>query len=488
MRARQEGKTQATSSAQAGFSERTTRRLAKNGYRPARARRDWKTRNDPFEAVWNTELVPLLESEPKLKARTLLEKLQAKYEGKYSDKLLRTLQRRLRHWKAVSGPTKEIIFRQNHPPGWQGISDFTDASKLRVTIRGEPLSHILYHYRLSFSGWAYGQIIFGGESFTAVSEGLQNAFWHSGGVPETHRTDSLSAAYKNCSDKTKEEFTKDYRELCQHYGTEPTRNNKGVSHENGSIESPHRHLKDRIDQILMLRGSRDFDSIDEYKTFIREIFVRQNKRVAKEFAEEVAALRPLPERRTANYVEERVRVTTSSTIVVKSIVYSVPSRLIGSMIKVHIYDDRLECYVGGDFVVKLPRLRKGKERRHLVDYRHVVGSLIHKPQAFRHYIYKDDMFPTFAFRQAWERLDSALNDREACREFVKILRDAARPGGEKLVNDYLEGCLVRNETPSSSAVRALFAKVDVQIPSLCRKQGELTDYNVLLGSLREANA
>jgi hypothetical protein len=238
----------------------------------------------------------------------------------------------------------------------------------------------------------------------------------------------------------------------------------------------------------MLRGSRDFDSIDEYKTFIREIFVRQNKRVAKEFAEEVAALRPLPERRTANYVEERVRVTTSSTIVVKSIVYSVPSRLIGSMIKVHIYDDRLECYVGGDFVVKLPRLRKGKERRHLVDYRHVVGSLIHKPQAFRHYIYKDDMFPTFAFRQAWERLDSALNDREACREFVKILRDAARPGGEKLVNDYLEGCLVRNETPSSSAVRALFAKVDVQIPSLCRKQGELTDYNVLLGSLREANA
>jgi len=346
----------------------------------------------------------------------------------------------------------------------------------------------LYHYRLPFSGWEYGQVMLGGESFTALSEGLQNAFWYSGGVPETHRTDSLSAAYKNCSNKAKEEFTKDYRDLCQYYGTEPTRNNKGVSHENGSIESPHRHLKDRVDQTLMLRRSRDFDSIDDYKAFIREIFVGQNKRVAKEFAEEVAALRPLPERRTVDYAEERVHVTTSSTIVVKSIVYSVPSRLIGSMIKVHIYDDRLECYVGGDFVVKLPRLRKGKERRHFVDYHHVVGSLIRKPQAFRRYIYRDDLFPTFAFRQTWESLDDKLDDREACREFVKILYDAARPDGERLVNDYLEDCLDRKEIPSSAGVRALFTGLDVQIPVLRGKQGELADYDALIGLAKEVSA
>ena len=488
MRARQEGKKQAVSSAQAGFSERTARRLARNGHRPAKALRDWRTRSDPFESVWETELVPLLEAEPKLQARTLLERLQAKYEGKYPNKLLRTLHRRIQQWKAISGPEKEVIFRQTHPPGWQGISDFTDATKLYVTLHGEAFPHILYHYRLPFSGWEYGQVMLGGESFAALSEGMQNAFWYSGGVPETHRTDSLSAAYKNCSNKTKEEFTKDYCELCQHYGIEPTRNNKGISHENGSIESPHRHLKSRMDQALMLRVSRDFDSIDDYKAFVREIFAGQNKRVAKEFVEESAVLRPLPERRTADYAEERVRVTTSSTIFIKGVTYSVPSRLIGMMVKVHVHDDRLECYVGGDFTVKLPRLRKGKERRHYVDYRHIVGSLVRKPQAFRRYIYRDDLFPTFAFRQAWERLDGALDNREACREFVKILRDAARPGGEKVVNDYLEDCLNRSEIPSSSAVRVLFVGSDLRVPLLREQHVELADYNVLLTYPREVSA
>ena len=487
MGARQERKTQAASSAQAGFSERTARRLARNGHRPAKALRDWRTRSDPFDAVWETELLPLLEAEPKLKARTLLGRLQAKYEGSYPNKLLRTLQRRLQRWKAISGPAKEVIFRQNHPAGWQGISDFTDAAELCVTLRGEAFPHILYHYRLPFSGWEYGQVMLGGESFAALSEGLQNAFWYSGGVPETHRTDSLSAAYKNCPNKAKEDFTKDYRELCQHYGMEPTRNNKGVSHENGSIESSHRHLKSRLDQALMLRGSRDFDSIGDYRAFVRELLVEHNKRVAKEFAEEGAALRPLPERRTVDYAEDRVRVTTSSTISIRDVTYSVPSRLIGMLMKVHVYDDRLECYVGGDFAVKLSRLRRTKKRRHFVDYRHVVGSLVRKPQAFRRYIYREDLFPTFAFRQTWEKLDGTLDNREACREFVKILSEAARPGGEKIVNDYLEGCLGRSEIPSSAAVRALFVGPNVQLPLLRGAHVELADYNALL-SLKEVSA
>ena len=485
MEARIEGKTQAVSAARAGFSERTARRLAHNDHRPARAHRSWRTRNDPFAEVWEKELVPLLEAGPRLQARTLLERLQAGHEGRFPDKLLRTLQRKVRRWKAVSGPKKDVIFRQNHPPGWQGISDFTDASKLGITVRGDLFHHILYHYRLSFSGWEYGQVILGGESFTALAEGLQNAFWQAGGVPETHRTDSLSAAYKNCSDKAKEEFTKDYAELCQHYGTEPTRNNKGISHENGSIESPHRHLKNRVDQALMLRGSRDFDSIDDYKAFIRGIFESQNKRIAQDFAEELSALRPLPERRTTDYAEERVGVTTSSTIFVRSVTYSVPSSLIGMTLKVHLYDDRLECFVGGDCVAKLPRLRKNKGRKHFIDYHHVIHGLARKPQAFRRYIYKDDLFPTFAFRQAWEKLDGSLSDRKACKEFVKILKDAARPDGEKVVNEYLETCLREGRLPSSAAVKALFIKQDTQVPKLREQSNTPADYDILLNVSRE---
>jgi hypothetical protein len=480
MQFKQQGKTKAVSAAQAGFSERSVRRIESRTFQTPNEKRHWKTRSDPFELVWQSELVPLLEAEPKLEARTLLEELQQRHEGQYPDKLLRTLQRRVKQWKAVSGPDKEVIFRQKHPPGWQGISDFTDANELGITIRGVPLDHLLYHYRLSFSGWDFVQVVLGGESFSALAEGVQNAIWNSGGVPETHRTDSLSAAYKNCSDKSKEEFTKFYRELCEHYGMEPTRNNKGASHENGSIESPHRHTKNRINQALMVRKSRDFDSLDMYRAFIREINMSCNKRVEKAFAEERAFLKPLPERKTSDYVEDRARVTTSSTIFVKEVTYSVPSRLIGMTLKIHVYDDRLECYAGGDHVVTLQRLRKNKKRLHHIDYRHIVGTLVRKPQAFRNYIYRDELFPTFAFRQTWEVLDEQLDGRQACREFVKILNEAARPEGEKKVNDYLEVCLASGNVPTSDGAKAVFKESQVLHPQLKGNNPEPSDYDALL--------
>ncbi len=400
MQSRQNKKSVTVSAAQARFSERSAYRINKKQCNSKKAKRHWKTRPDPFEAVWQNELVPLLEASPKLEARTLLEELQKRYPSQYPEKQLRTLQRRVKKWRAISGPEKEVIFRQKNPPGWQGISDFTNADELAVTIRGEPFQHLLYHFRLSFSGHEFAQVVQGGESYPALAEGVQNAFWSIGGVTETHRTDSLSAAYKNCSDKAKEEFTESYRQFCEHYGTEPTRNNKGVSHENGSIESPNGHLKNRLDQALMLRGSRDFNSLDEYKAFLQDLIQRQNKRVEKAFLEERAFLHPLPERKACDYLEERVRVTTSSTIAVKSIIYSVPSRLIGMMLKVHLYDDRLECYVGGDHTITIKRLRAHKKKSHHIEYRHVIGTLVRKPQAFHNYVYRDALFPTFAFRQA----------------------------------------------------------------------------------------
>ena len=482
MQSKERGKSSKVAAAQAGFSERSVYNIASRSFKAARIKREWKTRIDPFEAVWQSELVPLLEFSPQLEARTLLEELQRRYPGQYPDKQLRTLQRRVQKWKALSGPDKEVIFRQKNPPGWQSISDFTDANELGVTIQGEPFQHILYHFRLSFSGYEFAQVVQGGESYSALAEGLQNAFWNIGGVTETHRTDSLSAAYKNCSDKAKEEFTESYRQFCDHYGIEPTRNNKGISHENGAIESPHGHLKNRLDQALMLRGSRNFNSLNEYRSFLRDLIQRQNKRIEKAFLEERAFLKSLPERKACDYVEERARVTTSSTIALKGVTYSVPSRLIGMLLKVHLYDDRLECYVGGDHAVTLKRLRTHKKKLHNIEYRHIIGTLIRKPQAFYNYIYRDALFPTFAFRQAWENLEGQLDRRQACKEFVKILNEAARPDGEDKVNAYLEKCLAEGCTPKSEEVRALFRSVPAHAPTLKEFRAQLSDYDELLKS------
>jgi hypothetical protein len=484
MKSKQQGKSIALSAAKAGFSERTAYRINDQEGNHKNRKRVWKTRPDPFESVWHTVLVPLLEAEPKLEARTLLEELQKRYPEQYPDNQLRTLQRRVKQWKAISGPEKEVIFRQKNPPGWQSISDFTNADELGVTIRKESFPHRLYHFRLTFSGWEFVQVVQGGESYTGLAEGMQNAFWSIGGVTETHRTDSLSAAYKNLPDKSKEDFTQSYLQFCEYYGLEPTRNNKGVSHENGAIESSHRHLKNRLDQALMLRELRDFDSLDEYKAFLREIIQRQNKRIEKAFIEERPFLRPLPEGKTNDYEEERARVTTSGTISIKHTIYTVPSRLIGMMLKVHIYDDRLECYVGGDQVITLKRSRSGRKWQRQIDYRHIVGTLMRKPQAFRHYIYRDALFPTFAFRQAWDCLDERLDGGQACREIVKILNEAARPDGEGVVNAYLEECLASGRIPKSEEVRALFKASPIQTPSLKGFLADLGDYDALLSSLQ----
>ena len=480
MQSRQRGKTQQIAAAQIGFSERSARNIEKRGFVEAKPVHDWRTRQDPFESVWEAEIVPLLEKSPHLQARAVLEMLQKDRAENYPDTTLRTLQRRVREWRATSGPEKEIIFRQNHPPGWQGMSDFTNANSLGVTLQGVPFEHLLYHYRLVYSRWEAVSVVLGGESFPALAEGLQNALWLSGGVPETHRTDSLSAAYKNRPVKEEEDFTDDYTALCAHYQMEPTRNNKGIARENGAIESSHGDLKNRIGQALMLRGSKEFSSVDDYRQFIREIVTQHNRRVHKKYIEEMACLRDLPEHKTTDFSEERARVTSSSTICVRSTVYSVPSRLIHMTLKVHIYDDRLECFIGSDPVVTLERKRRKQGREHRIDYRHVIGALCRKPQAFRNYIYREELYPTLAFRATWERLNQELDSRTACREYVKILKEAAQGDRESAVNQFLEDALSKNILPRAIHVQKLFRNHIEGHPNLAAIHQNLADYDALL--------
>jgi hypothetical protein len=187
----------------------------------------------------------------------------------------RTLERRMRDWRALCGPERDVIFRQVHEPGRLGLSDFTDMSELCITVAGAVLEHRLYHFRLAFSGFEHAHVVLGGESFVALAEGLQNALWGLGGVPREHRSDSLSAAFCNMDRNTQEDLTQRYQELMRHYGMTPTRNNLGVAHENGSIESSHGHLKKALEDALLLRGSRDFNDLDCYRRFVDEVVGRR---------------------------------------------------------------------------------------------------------------------------------------------------------------------------------------------------------------------
>ena len=221
MRSRQTGQSQDVAAAKSGVSVRSGRRIER-GER-IHAPRTWRTREDPLDAVWETHLAPLLAQAPDLTGLTLLEYLEDTFPGEYDGRVLRTLQRRVQHWKAVHGPDKAVIFRQQAEPGHQGLSDFTHVA-LAITIAGQAFVHLLYQFRLAFSGWRHAQVVQGGESYAALSEGLQAALRRLGGCPEEHRTDSLSAAFDN---RTGAPRTR-YEALCRHYGMTATHNNPGL--------------------------------------------------------------------------------------------------------------------------------------------------------------------------------------------------------------------------------------------------------------------
>jgi hypothetical protein len=283
----------------------------------------------------------------------------------------------MRTWRALVGPEQDVIFRQEHEPGRFGLSDFTDTSILDVTVAGVVLGHRLYHFRLAFSDFEHAHVVLGGESFVALAEGLQNALWALGGAPREHRSDSLSAAFCNLDRDAQEDLTLCYQGLMRHYDMIPTRNNLGVAHENGSIESSHGHLKKTLEDALLLRGSRDFDDLDGYRRFVDEIVGRRNANNRKRIELERPTLIPLPKRRTADYKEKIVTVTSSGGFILRRVFYTAPSRLIGYRLRVHLYDDRLECFLGAIPMMTLRRGRPVSESNggHVVDYQHVIHAL-----------------------------------------------------------------------------------------------------------------
>jgi hypothetical protein len=221
--------------------------------------------------------------------------------------------------------------------------------------------------------------------------------------------------------------------LCYvHYDMKATRNNRGKGHENGSVEAGHGHFKRRIRQGLALRGSNDFNSIEEYQSFLDAVVGRHNGRHSVLIEEEKRLLKALPLHKACDFEEIITRVTTSSTITVKKVLYSLPSRLIGETLKVHIYDQILSCYLGHEHVLDLVRSFSQKViGKRCIDYRHLIGSLVKKPQAFRYSVLKEDLLPSADYKEIWNLIDERCSSRHACKVIVGLLKLAADHNCEK---------------------------------------------------------
>ena len=347
-----EGKKQQTAAAMAGMSVRSARKWER-GPLPSERKpeRRWRTRPDPFGGVWEDEIEPLLRGDPggRLKATTIIEWLEEQHPGRFSASQLRTLQRRLQDWRALHGPDQEVYFPQEHPPGREAQIDFTHGNSLGVTVAGQPYPHLLFQLILSHSGWRYAQVAFG-ETFPALKQGLQAALWALGGVPEVVRSDKTSAATHEVRRSRGRVLNDNYTALLDHYGLRSTRINPGQSHENGVAEQGHYRLKNAIDRALILRGSLDFDTADDYARFVRQMVERRNRLVEGKLEREMACLRPLPPAPMPEYVNYQARVRKWSTIQVAKRTYTVPCRLIGQEVQVRLYSDRVDVYYKGHLV------------------------------------------------------------------------------------------------------------------------------------------
>ena len=471
----------AVAGAKAGFSPATAYRFEKDPRLPSqkKSRRE-RRRPDPLADVWDSEVVPLLKDAPGLRPIAIFEELCRRHPD-LSAGTRRTLERRIRGWRAVNGRDREVIFRQEHPPGRMALSDFTEVADLGVTIAGQNLDCRLYHFRLPFSGFEHAHVVLGGESFVALAEGLQNALWALGGAPFEHRSDSLSAAFCNLDADARADLTSRYDALCRHYHMEPTRNNRSIAHENGAIESPHGHLKNAIRDALLMRGTIDFEDLVAYRSFIDEIIGRKNARNLKRIDAERAVLQPLPDTRTADYEEELVYVTSSGGFVLRKVFYTVPSRLIRHRPRARLYDDRVELIVGGTRVLTLVRGRPGRDGKHghVVDYHHVIHALRRKPMALLNLVYRDQLWPREAYRHMFDYLCERLSARAACKLMVELLSLAHDRACEAELATILADDLDAHRLPDLNELRTRFVPDLASLPQVSVQLTPLKLYEAL---------
>jgi hypothetical protein len=476
-------------SMRAGMDRKTGRKYVVAGKLPSEMakERDWRTREDAFAQQW-PEVEALLAEAPGLEAKTVFELLTEKYPERYEPGQLRTLQRRIKEWRAARGPDKEVTLAQQHRPGEAAQTDFTWVTELAITIAGQAFVHMLCVFTLPYSNWRWATVCLS-ESLAALRKGVQRSLFQLGRVPAYHQTDNSTAATHRIPagkgvaiQDGKRQFNEDYVAMMRHFGMTPRTTEVGEKEQNGDAEASNRVIKRALEQALLVRGSRDFETIDAWQAFVDDVVRKRNLAQGRRVGEDLAAMRELVVDRLPEYVEESVLVSEWSTVRVKHCSYSVPSRLIGTWVKVRIFEERIVVRYAGKNELDCERLRGRHQRR--VDYRHVIWSLVQKPGGFARYVYREEMFPSLVFRRAYDSIQTPHQGVKGDLEYLRILHHAAT-SMEADVEAALSLLLTEEKPVTASAVKALVAAstVSIDVPKLAPLPIDLTAYDALIAEV-----
>lgn len=472
------------SALKANTSRPTARKYVRAGKSPAelQTKHSWRTRPDPLSGIW-PQAEAMLEAAPELEAKALFEHLSARCPGEMEERHLRTFQRRVRQWHLQHGPDKEVFFPQDRVPGQAMQLDWTHASELGITIRGQKYEHLLCHVVLPCSNWEWATRC-RSESLLSLRHGLQESLQRLGKVPlELQIDNSTAATHQIASGLAEREFNKDFLSICEHFGLRPRTINIECPNENGDVESANGHLKRRLVQHLLLRGSRDFESEAAYEDFLGQVLNQANARRAKAVEQELAVMRALPPTRLSEYEEVYCPVSKYSTIRVKKVGYSVPARLIGQEVKVEVSENQLQVYFGRELLLTLPR--ECGDRGVVLDYRHVIDHLLRKPGAFERYRYREELFLSPLFREAYDQLIAKHGPRHGTLEYLRLLKLTSET---KLVE--VELMLVEYTSPpyppwSVEGLRQLLQPRASAPITLTELQPDCRPYDALLSSKEE---
>jgi hypothetical protein len=315
---------------------------------------------------------------------------------------------------------------------------------------------------------------------------VQRALFQLGRVPRYHQTDNSTAATHRipvgeaeCFEDGKRPFNADYLALMKHFGMKPRTTAVAAKEQNGDVESANGAFKRRLEQALLVRGSRDFTSVEEWQEFIDRVARKANANRGKRVAEDLAAMRELPVAKLPEYVEEEVCVSEWSTVRVKHCAYSVPSRLMRKWVRVRIFEDKIEVRFAEVLELACERLVGRNLCR--IDYRHVIWSLIRKPGAFARYVYREEMFPSLVFREAYDGIQALHAGTKGDLEYLRILHLAASTM-EADVAVALSLLQMAGKTITADAVKEMIAAAptSIDVPQLVSPTVMLSEYDALL--------
>lgn len=420
------------SACKAGMDRKTAAKYIHGGMGPQMARtpRHWRTREDPFEGVWK-EVAGWLEGNPDLEATSALEELLRCYPGRFEEMHLRSLQRRFRLWRTERGhPKAPVYFEQRHEPGRMLQLDWFDPRDFEVTISGETYRHLICHVVLTYSNWEWAQPC-RSESFASLKGGLQAGLWEAGGVPECCQVDNSSTAtHQLGKGRSRRVFNERFLGLLAHYGMRAQTIQVGAPNENGDVESSHRHLRRYLADGLQLRGSTDFDSVEQYSLWLEQKLRQRNERRYSKFAEEGAALAPLPQCRLSEFEEVDCRVNKYALVRVGKGSYSVPSKYRTRRLRARIYESRIELWHEQSCVAAFERHANAGGA--CVDWRHLIEDLCRKPGAFARYRYRESFYPSLLWREVNDDLRKRFSSARADSDYLQMLRLSLAHGMEPL--------------------------------------------------------